>query len=105
MINVVHDRIELLRVMLEEQFELHTGQLTQLNWRTREAGGAPVEDDVAVALTSSSRQALADIADALRRMAEGTYGTCEGCGERIPVERLEILPHTRFCVGCQARAA
>jgi RNA polymerase-binding transcription factor DksA len=101
--NAVHDRMGLLQDMLEEQFELHTGQLTQLSSRSREAGAAAVQDDVAAALTSSSRQALADIADALRRIAEDTYGTCERCGERIPMERLEILPHTRFCVRCQAR--
>jgi DnaK suppressor protein len=44
---------------------------------------------------------LTDIAAALRRMAEGTYGTCERCATTIPLERLEILPHARFCISCQ----
>jgi RNA polymerase-binding transcription factor DksA len=25
---------------------------------------------------------------------------CLGCGKTIPAGRLEIFPHTRFCVGC-----
>jgi hypothetical protein len=25
---------------------------------------------------------------------------CEDCGEIIPVERLEVLPNTKYCVKC-----
>ena len=38
---------------------------------------------------------------ALERIAQGTYGTCEGCGELIAVERLEALPETRMCLDCR----
>ena len=27
---------------------------------------------------------------------------CEDCGQEIPVERLEVLPDTRYCVKCAA---
>lgn len=37
---------------------------------------------------------------ALRRIAEGVYGRCEGCGQAIPEARLRALPATRFCVRC-----
>ncbi|MEV1290208.1 TraR/DksA C4-type zinc finger protein [Micromonospora sp. NPDC049679] len=41
---------------------------------------------------------------ALARLAEGTYGFCEGCAVPIPVERLEIFPSATSCVTCkQAR--
>ena len=100
MTNAVDDGRELLRNRLEEQFELHTGQLTDLLMGSRRRQDA-YDMETAAALTSLSRQALADIAHALRRMAEGTYGTCERCGSTIPPERLEILPHTRFCVSCR----
>jgi DnaK suppressor protein len=53
------------------------------------------------ALVDSSRQVLADTTEALKRMADGTYGVCERCRHDIPVERLEILPHARSCVPCQ----
>jgi DnaK suppressor protein len=52
----------------------------------------------------SVRRVLAEIDGALARLEDGTYGTCEGCGKPIPVERLEILPHTRFCVTCRRSA-
>jgi len=46
---------------------------------------------------------IAEIDAALRRLAEDTYGICEGCGEPIAEARLQALPVTRFCMAC-ARA-
>lgn len=40
---------------------------------------------------------------ALERLAEGKYGSCEDCGERIAAERLRFRPESTRCVGCQAR--
>jgi RNA polymerase-binding transcription factor DksA len=39
-----------------------------------------------------------DIEDALEKMDNGTYGTCEECGEEIPLDRLEANPAARTCV-------
>ncbi|WFE55320.1 TraR/DksA C4-type zinc finger protein [Micromonospora sp. WMMD1155] len=36
-------------------------------------------------------------------MSDGTYGLCERCHESIPAERLDVLPHARFCVPCQEK--
>ena len=47
---------------------------------------------------------LADVTHALKRLDEGTYGTCEACGKPIGDERLEALPASRFCVEDQAVA-
>jgi DnaK suppressor protein len=40
---------------------------------------------------------------ALQKMAEGSYGTCDECGGRIPVARLRALPWAKLCVECQQR--
>lgn len=40
------------------------------------------------------------IKNALLRLEEGEYGYCEGCGEDIPVKRLELTPTAVRCVGC-----
>jgi RNA polymerase-binding transcription factor DksA len=47
---------------------------------------------------------LADVERALQRLDEGSYGTCEACGEAIEEERLEALPAARFCLTHQAAA-
>jgi DnaK suppressor protein len=40
---------------------------------------------------------LRDVEHALRRLDEGSYGTCEACGESIGEARLEAAPATRLC--------
>lgn len=47
---------------------------------------------------------LTDVARALQRINEGTYGTCEACGRKVDEARLQVLPATRFCVEDQERA-
>jgi DnaK suppressor protein len=41
---------------------------------------------------------------ALRRLDDGTYGTCEGCGNAIPLARLDALPSVAHCVRCAVGA-
>jgi RNA polymerase-binding transcription factor DksA len=98
--STLHDPIEKLRTTLEEQFRRHTDRLAELTVSSRgsDRGG---HDDTLVGLIAASRQGVADTAQALRRMADGVYGTCERCAADIPLERLEILPHARFCMPCQ----
>ena len=92
---------QLLLSRLEEGYEFHTRQLTQLSARPADSAQAPDQDSLAAA----SRQALTVIAAALRAMAEGRYGTCATCGQPIPMERLEARPEARHCLRCQASAA
>ena len=44
------------------------------------------------------RARLRQVEDALQRVVDGTYGTCIACGKPIPVERLELVPETPYCV-------
>jgi DnaK suppressor protein len=41
---------------------------------------------------------------ALREIREGTFGVCAQCGDDIPVNRLEAVPWSPYCVSCQERA-
>ena len=50
------------------------------------------------ALVRQAREHLADIDAALAKVASGTYGLCEVCGEPIPDGRLEARPTARTCV-------
>lgn len=40
---------------------------------------------------------LADVARALERLDEGSYGTCEACGEALPDALLGDAPAARRC--------
>lgn len=41
---------------------------------------------------------------ALERIDNNEYGLCIRCGKEIPRERLEEVPHTRYCVFCKNNA-
>ncbi len=51
--------------------------------------------------SSQRRKSLRLIEAALRRIDDGTFGECAGCGGEIPIRRLHALPWTQFCLGCQ----
>jgi DnaK suppressor protein len=41
------------------------------------------------------------LANALDRVRDGSYGSCEECGRRIPEARRRALPGVTTCVPCQ----
>jgi DnaK suppressor protein len=53
-------------------------------------------------LSGREREKLSAIDEALLRIEDGTYGTCEECGKKILKERLKIMPFARYCVACQS---
>lgn len=53
-----------------------------------------------VALVEQARRTAVAVRRALDDVAAGTWGTCEGCGGSIGVERLAARPQARTCIGC-----
>ncbi len=41
------------------------------------------------------------IDEALRRIADGSFGECESCDEEIETRRLEARPTTTLCLHCK----
>jgi len=62
------------------------------------ADSATDEFDHGMALSelSAKQDALFEIEEALRRIADGTYGVCEETGKPISSARLRAIPWTRF---------
>ncbi len=54
-------------------------------------------DEVLEDLGQAAQAEIARIDAALRRIADGEYGYCVTCGERIAEERLDLVPATPFC--------
>jgi DnaK suppressor protein len=46
---------------------------------------------------------VVEIDRALQTLSDGTYGTCDVCGARIPLARLRAIPWATRCVACQER--
>jgi len=102
-----------LRTALAEQRDADVVKIEAL-------GGDPDSDDAAIdvernfadsAHSTAERARMLSVMKALRanqrwvnraltKMDLGTYGTCERCGNPIPLERLEALPWAILCVDC-----
>lgn len=53
------------------------------------------------ALDENYRDMLERIAEALRKIDDGTYGICDRCGAPISPERLKAIPYATLCIECQ----
>jgi DnaK suppressor protein len=59
--------------------------------------------DMDVAMVIRESQELQNIEAALARMADGSYGTCAGCGGEIARARLKAYPTATRCLPCQEK--
>ncbi len=93
--------------------ELTTGVERHLNDSKEEVnGGVPdISDEatrtynrqVMLNLSEQERSQLSRVEEAIQKLADGRYGVCDECGERIPVKRLKIVPFAKFCVTCKSK--
>jgi len=55
-------------------------------------------------LRDRERKLLAKIMEAMKRIDDGTFGDCEGCGGEIGEKRLVARPVTTLCIDCKTVA-
>ena len=66
--------------------------------------GSDPEGGLRIALHGRAHARHETIGVALRRLADGTYGRCSGCGKFIPFGRLLVMPESERCMACGPRA-
>jgi DnaK suppressor protein len=49
------------------------------------------------------RKLVKKIKEALQRIDDGTFGTCEVCGKKISEKRLTARPVTTLCIACKTK--
>jgi RNA polymerase-binding protein DksA len=62
-----------------------------------------LDREIDYTLEENEERLLAAIDDALRRIDQGTFGTCRSCRQPIAIERLEALPYTTQCIDCKRK--
>ena len=64
-----------------------------------------MEREKAFLFASQEGRFLWHIDEALRRLYRSpeTFGKCHQCGGEIGFDRLDALPHARFCIECKQR--
>ncbi|HEV3353065.1 MAG TPA: TraR/DksA C4-type zinc finger protein [Acidimicrobiales bacterium] len=74
----------------------------QFDEESGEGGTMNVERERDLALSAQAQAAVEEIDKALAKIADGTYGYCEQCGQPIPKARLKALPYAALCVACKS---
>lgn len=64
---------------------------------------ADADRDLNIALEERETSGLIAIDDALKRVADGSYGLCTDCGINIPTARLHANPTALRCIACQEK--
>ena len=68
-----------------------------------DAGTATFEREKELSIEQNVRDLIQKIDRALKRIDDGTYGTCEVCGKPIGEERLEARPWATLCIDDQRK--
>lgn len=59
--------------------------------------------DYLIRLRSRESRLIRKINEALERIADGSYGICETCGQEIGSGRMQARPVTTYCIECKTR--
>ena len=77
-----------------------SGNLSNMPIHMADLGTDNFEQEFTLSLLQNEEQLLDEIAAALERVRQGTFGQCEECQGEIPKARLHALPYARYCVDC-----
>jgi len=81
------------------------GDLSSYSFHMADQGTDAMEREKAFLMASKEGRFLWHIDEALRRLYRSpeTFGKCHNCGNDIAFERLDALPHARYCIECKQR--
>jgi len=81
------------------------GDTSAYSFHMADQGTDAMEREKAFLFASQEGRFLWHIHQALRRLYKSpeTFGKCHQCGNDIAFERLDALPHARFCIACKQR--
>ena len=85
----------------EDSFAATQSEMTGdvgLDDEAADAGTATFEREKDLSIEQNVRDLLQKIERALKRMDEGTYGTCDRCGKPIEKARIKALPYVDLCI-------
>lgn len=111
--------LEKKKIELEEQLKSFADKTSDDNWQTQYPQLTDTPEDKVdeveeyenlLPVEYSLEESLKDINQALEKIAKGTYGKCENCGNPdcecdIPEERLIALPEAKTCNICKCKSS
>ncbi len=95
---IVGDVNEMESETLKQSRTDANGDLSCMPIHMADRGTDTFEQEFAINLMDGEMKILKEVDDALKRIADGTYGICEGSGNSIPKARLKAKPWARYCL-------
>jgi len=111
-LNGIRQRLEVERTSLQAELSQLRLQTAPGETQSEHAGlGNHMADDATdlfeqektLCLLHHTEQLLTKVEAALRKVDEGSYGSCDQCGQPIDRARLESLPYATLCMSCKTR--
>ena len=78
------------------------GELSAVPFHPADLGSDSFEQSLSLALLENESSALREVDLALERMDQGSYGSCDECGNPIGKARLRALPQATLCRTCKS---
>jgi RNA polymerase-binding transcription factor DksA len=79
--------------------------LSSYSFHMADQGTDAMEREKSFLFASKEGRYLYRIEEALRRLYNepAKFGMCHSCEKEIPFDRLDALPHARYCLDCKRR--
>lgn len=105
-----NERLHQVRTALENE-HLHdepeedsSAELSHFDQHPADAASDAFEREKEFSILDQVQAELDDVERALKRLDDGSYGSCQACGQEIGDERLVAVPAARFCLEHQSAA-
>jgi DnaK suppressor protein len=78
-----------------------SGDLSGYSYHMADMASDDYERDFSLGRATDEQKILYLIDEAMKRVHDGTYGSCLQCNKLIPARRLAALPYSALCIDCQ----
>lgn len=80
-----------------------SGDLSNVPIHMADVGTDNYDRDLTIGLIQNGEEELRVIDEALERIGNKTFGSCEVCGKKVTKVRLDALPYVKNCIECQRK--
>lgn len=78
-----------------------SGDLSGYSFHMADQASDDYERDFSLGRATDEQKILYSIDEAMKRIEDGSFGSCLQCGKAIPKKRLKALPYAELCIECK----
>jgi DnaK suppressor protein len=102
--NEYHGMLQALRQELEQPLRTREEIAVENAPDALDQAQHAADRELAIRRLEFDSSCLRSVRNAMRRIEDGTYGTCLRCDAEISAKRLKAVPWTEYCLECQDTA-